>query len=233
MTQDPIKNDLAVPLYSECYSLRPAHLHHNRSHSGFSMTGTQKHISHLAPFRPVLPGDDLYRCHPVCQLVLDHDGDFLFGCKPDSHKCLYDFLHPSLYHSSGWLPVRNARQHIECHRYRWQCGVPVRDGADAVTGTWIEFTIRRKTPDGKDWQQTCFNTFFTSLEVTDDNVAAIARAGRARCKIENENCNCLARLGYNLKHNFGHGSHGLANLLAVINLLAFAFHSVLDSLRGL
>ena len=162
-----------------------------------------------------------------------HGGDFLFVCKPDSHKCLYDFLHPALYHSTGWLRVRNARQHIEFHRYRWQTGVPVRDGADAVTGTWIEFTIRRKTSGGKGLKQTYYNTFFTSLEVTDDNVAAIARAGRSRWKIENENFNCLSRHGYNLKHNFGHGSDGLANLLAVINLLAFAFHSVLDCLQGL
>ena len=51
--------------------------------------------------------------------------------------------------------------------------------------------------------------------------------------MENENFNCLSRHGYNLKHNFGHGSDGLANLLAVINLLAFAFHSVLDCLQGL
>ena len=51
--------------------------------------------------------------------------------------------------------------------------------------------------------------------------------------IENETYNCLSRQGYHLKHNFGHGQAGLANLLAVLNLLAFAFHSVLDSLRGL
>ena len=192
-----------------------------------------KHLRHLAPFRPVLLGDDLYDCHPICKLVLEHGADFLFVCLPSSHKCLYDGLHESLFHSSGWLPVRNAKQHLTYHRYRYQRGVPVRDGADAVTGTWIEFTIRRKTSGGKGWQQTYYNTFFTSLEVRDDNVAEIARAGRSRWKIENENFNCLARQGYNLKHNFGHGSDGLANLLAVLNLLAFAFHSVLDSLRGL
>ena len=192
-----------------------------------------KHASNLAPYRPVLLGDDLYCCHPICQLVRDSGADFLFVCKPDSHKCLHDFLHPALYHSSGWLPVRNAKQHLTYHRCRWQSGVPVRDGADAVSGTWIEFTIRRKTPDGKGWEQTYFNTFFTSLKVTPANVAAIARAGRARWKIENETFNCLSRQGYHLKHNFGHGSDGLANLLAVTNLLAFAFHSVLDSLSGL
>ena len=51
--------------------------------------------------------------------------------------------------------------------------------------------------------------------------------------IENETFNCLARHGYNLKRNFGHGSNGLANLLATLNLLAFTLHSLLDGLRGL
>ena len=36
-----------------------------------------------------------------------------------------------------------------------------------------------------------------------------------------------------LKHSFGHGKDGLANLLVVLNLLAFTLHSVLDSLHGL
>ena len=32
---------------------------------------------------------------------------------------------------------------------------------------------------------------------------------------------------------FGHGNNGLANMLATINLLAFALHAVLDSVEGL
>ena len=42
----------------------------------------------------------------------------------------------------------------------------------------------------------------------------------------NEAFNCLTCQGYHLKHNFGHGSEGLANLLA------FALHTLLDCLRG-
>ena len=192
-----------------------------------------KHINDLAPYRPVFLGDDLYCCHPLCQLLLEHHADWIFVCKPASHKCLQDGLHESLYHSTGWLTVRTAKRQIESHRYRWQRGVPVRDGDDAVTGTWVEFTLRRKPRGGTGWEQTDYNTFFTSLEVTPANVAAIARAGRARWKIENESFNCLSSQGYHLKHNFGHGSDGLANLLVVINLLAFAFHSVLDGLCDL
>ncbi len=106
-------------------------------------------------------------------------------------------------------------------------GLPVRDSDDALLGTWIEFPIQRH---GK---RTYYNTFCTSLEVTADNVAAIARLGRARWKIENESFHCLARHGYNRKRNFGHASNGLANLLATLNLLAFTLHTLLDCLRGL
>ena len=106
-------------------------------------------------------------------------------------------------------------------------GLPVRDSDDAVMGSWVEFVIERHG------ERTYTNTFFTSLEVTAANVAAIARAGRARWKIENEGFNCLARHGYNLKRNFGHGRHGLANLLATLNLFAFALHAVLDCVSEL
>ena len=51
--------------------------------------------------------------------------------------------------------------------------------------------------------------------------------------IENEGFNCLARHGYNSKRNFGHGRDGLANLLATLNLFAFALHAVQDCVSDL
>lgn len=77
-------------------------------------------------------------------------------------------------------------------------------GDEALRGTCIDFEIRRNV------ERTYHNSFFTRLEISADNVAEIARAGRARWKIENEHFNCMARYGYNLKHNFGHGRTGLA-----------------------
>ncbi len=61
----------------------------------------------------------------------------------------------------------------------------------------------------------------------------VARCGRARWKIENECFKRIARHGQNFKHNFGHGKNGLANLLATLNLLAFAVHTTLDQVKGL
>jgi hypothetical protein len=105
--------------------------------------------------------------------------------------------------------------------------VPLRAGDDALKGTWIDFEICR---NGK---RTYHNAFCTSLTVNADNVAEIARAGRARWKIEHETFHCLARHGYNLKHNCGHGQDGLANLLATLHLFAFTLHSALDCVADL
>ena len=68
----------------------------------------------------------------------------------------------------------------------------------------------------------------TSLPVSKYNVAEIATCGRGRWKIENEGFNVMKNHGYELEHNFGHGKKFLAMTLAALNLLAFAWHSVLD-----
>ena len=71
----------------------------------------------------------------------------------------------------------------------------------------------------------------TSLPVSKNNVAEIVACGRARWKIENESFNVLKNHGYELEHNFGHGQKFLAMTLAALNLLAFAWHTVLDLLE--
>jgi hypothetical protein len=70
--------------------------------------------------------------------------------------------------------------------------------------------------------------FVTSLPVTKAAVAEMAACGRARWKIENESFNILKNHGYELEHNFGHGETYLAMMLAALNMLAFAWHTVLD-----
>ena len=43
-----------------------------------------------------------------------------------------------------------------------------------------------------------------------------------------ESFNTLKTKGYNLEHNFGHGKQHLSAVLAILNLLAFVFHTVAD-----
>ncbi len=186
-------------------------------------------VSHL---QPIYLGDALYATQAFCSQVLAAGADFIFVVKRGSHRTMFSSVDSRHYFSTGWLRVRHPKtRRIEYRRYRWQNRVPVRAGADAVRGHWVELTVRRRLRDGS-LKQTYRCCFFTSLTVTSGNVARIARCGRTRWNIENGCFNTIARQGWHFKHNFGHGRQGLGNLLAVLNLLAFALHTVLDLLEG-
>jgi hypothetical protein len=103
-----------------------------------------------------------------------------------------------------------------------------RDSDDAMTVNWLEMEIADAT--GK---VTYRNSFVTDLPVDADTVAELVAAGRARWKIENESFNVLKTKGYNLEHNFGHGRENLSAVLATLNLLAFAFHTLAESTEDL
>ena len=183
-----------------------------------------KHGARLAPLRPVFLGDDLFACHPVAKMITDAGDDFIFTCKPTSHKTLYDFIDGAEFRRhEEKVRRRNTKETL---RYRWIEAVPLRDGKDAILVNWIAFEIvdaKGKVKYSMAW--------VTSLPVSKDNVAGIVACGRARWKIENESFNVLKNHGYELEHNFGHGQRFLAMTLAALNLLAFAWHTVLELLE--
>ncbi|MGH2376307.1 MAG: hypothetical protein ACRDIC_22955 [bacterium] len=179
------------------------------------------HGRRYAQLSAVFLGDDLFSRQPVCQEVLAAGGHFLFVCKPDSHPTLQEYL------TGIELP-----EHVERHkhgrerfvyRYRWLAALPLRDGKDALAVNWLALEISNASGT-----ITYRNSFVTDLPVDAANVAELAAAGRARWKIENETFNVLKTKGYNLEHNFGHGHDNLAAVLATLNLLAFACHTVCD-----
>jgi hypothetical protein len=114
---------------------------------------------------------------------------------------------------------------LESYTYRYLNGVPLRDSNDALLVNWCEVTVTR--PDGK---VTYKNSFATNHPLSDENVAEIVLAGRARWKVENENNNTLKTKGYNLEHNFGHGKQHLSSVLATLNILSLLFHTLLELL---
>ena len=181
----------------------------------------QRHGPRCAALRPVYLGDDLYACQPVCRAMLDSAGDFLLTAKPASHQTLYEYLDgirtPTRRVTSG----TGTRRRI--HHYRWMTDLPLRDGDDALRVNWLQITSAR--PDGT---VTYRGTFVTSLPVDRANVAELVECARARWKIENETFNVLKQHGYHLEHNFGHGTNTLANVLVILNLLAFSLHTACE-----
>ena len=154
-------------------------------------------------------------------MAADNGGDFLFTCKESSHKALYDFTDRAEV-SRHEEKVRRGKT-TDTFRYCWFEAVPLRDGKDAMLVNWIGFEI----VDAKGRVKYTM-AWVTSLPVSKNNVAEIAACGRARWKIENESFNVMKNHGYELEHNFGHGKRFLAMTMAALNLLAFAWHTVLD-----
>ena len=179
------------------------------------------HGPQYAHLDPIYTGDDLSSRQPTCEAVRAIGAHFLFVAKPSSHKTLYEWLDGADVPSCEQKIKQGA--HFVTHRYRWLEAVPLRGGADAMLVNWLEIEIVDAA--GK---VTYRNSFVTDLPVSAANVAELAACGRARWKIENETFNTLKTKGYNLEHNFGHGKEHLSTLLATMNLIAFAMHTVAD-----
>jgi len=187
----------------------------------------ERHGGRMRELRPVYLGDALFSSQPMCAEVLAQGGDFLFVCKEDSHKTLYEFLR-------GGEPERHTvierrmGGRTRTYRYSWMENLPLRDGKDALDAHWLSVEVVDLA--GK---TTYRGAFVTSLAINPENVAEIVACARARWKIENESFNVMKNHGYHLEHNFGHGKQHLAQLFVLLNLLAFAFHTVCDSVEKL
>lgn len=179
------------------------------------------HGARYQHLNPIYLGDDLASRQPTCEAVRAVGAHFLFTAKPTSHTTLYSWLDGAEVPTIEQKVKQGAR--FVTHRYRWLEAVPIRDGKDALIVNWLEIEI--VDPAGK---VTYRNSFVTDLPVNKTNVAELAACGRSRWKIENETFNTLKTKGYNLEHNFGHGKEHLSALLATMNLIAFAMHTVAD-----
>lgn len=170
-------------------------------------------------------GDDLYSNQPLCELIdATYEQYFVFVCKPDSHRTLYDRLSTM----SRELEIKQIRRwngrHGENWTYRFVKQVPLRSGSDALLVNWFELTITHEDT-GKTLYQ---NAWVTNHVITSENVSSLVKVGRSRWKVENENINILKTKGYHLEHNFGHGKGHLSSVFFTLNLLAFLLHTVQD-----
>jgi hypothetical protein len=185
-----------------------------------------RNAARLAPHAVTMLGDDLYCNQPFCQQVLDQQLNFIFTCKPESHLTLYQEVE-LLAHLGEVTQLTERHWNGQAHErfsYRYVNQVPLKAGSDACHVNWCELTVVSEETG----EQLYHNAFATNHLLSDDNIAAIVVAGRARWKIENENNNVLKHYGYHLEHNFGHGEQYLSMVLVLLNLLAFLCHTVLD-----
>jgi hypothetical protein len=104
--------------------------------------------------------------------------------------------------------------------YLWITDVPLNESNEDVKVTFLH--LLETHPDGTQGEW----TWVTDRTVGAGNVRELARAARARWRIENETFNTLKNQGYHFEHNFGHGENNLSVVLAHLMLLAFLFDQV-------
>ena len=185
-----------------------------------------RNAPHFAGRRVTVLADDLYCNQPFCQLLLENGLDFVLTCKPDSHQTLYEEV-DGLATIGAVTEITEQVWTIhgrERRTYRYVNQVPLRADAKTLMVNWCEVTVVREA----NGELLYHNAFATNLNLTAQTVQAVVAAGRARWKIENENNNVLKNQGYNLEHNYGHGSQHLSSVLVTLLLLAFLCHTVLQ-----
>jgi hypothetical protein len=222
---------LVAPEQSRVVVLPPEFVHpqdgHKKQDCELAASGRwlDQWAEHYVPRGITFLGDDLYCHQPFCERVRVKGAHFIFTCKPESHKTLYEWVGSAGQKDLAQTLIRERREGKKrfTDTYRYMNGVPLRNSVDALHVNWFELVTTNET--GK---VVFRSAWATSHTVTQNNIADLTKAARARWKIENENNNTLKTKGYHFEHNFGHGQKHLANLLATLILLAFLMHTTLD-----
>jgi hypothetical protein len=171
----------------------------------------------------IVLGDDIYCHQPFCESVTEEGFDFIFVCKPQSHKTLYEDINGLS--QIGAIKTKEMKRNRETWSCRYINQLEIKDAKKALKINWCELTVFDKGN-----KVIYHNTFVTNKVITEQNIFEIVEAGRTRWKTENELNNTLKNHGYYLEHNFGHGKNHLASFLVTLMLLSFLFHSLLHLL---
>jgi hypothetical protein len=107
-------------------------------------------------------------------------------------------------------------------RYRWLPDVLLLDGKETVAVHGCERTVVNATTGA----QLYHHSLITHPQVTADNVAEGAHAGRGRWKIAHAHHQVLKAQGDHIAPNLGHGQQYLAARMLSLTLLAVLCHTV-------
>jgi len=157
------------------------------------------------------------------------DARYIIGVKPGDHT--YLFAQVQAAEDAGQLQTLTLEDEATgvLHHFRWQQQLPLNERRADLRVNFLDYweihptrVVKKVRRAGK----VQHFSWITDLAVTSENVVEIMRGGRARWKIENETFNTLKNQGYNLEHNYGHGTQNLSVVLMMLMLLAFLVDQV-------
>lgn len=141
---------------------------------------------------------------------------FILGAKPDDHEYLFEQLSQATEAGTATeVSFLDQEDRKKAHFLRFKNGVALnKSNPDLIVNVLEYWQI------AKDEKITRFS-WVTDIEISEENVFQLMRAGRARWKIENETFNTLKNQGYNLGHNYGLGQKNLSAVFSILMMLAF------------
>ncbi len=204
--------------------------------------GEKKNDRESNATRRLLPG--IRREHPhlkICSLIYRlHFGaqqvrlmrelgmNFIIGAKRSDHKFLYEQL--DIDGESCEIESTDGIRQV----FRWRNGAELDDSSPGLWTNVLE--CHEKIPErrlrkagGKVRIEPARERTFgwiTDIEIRPDRLIEVMRAGRSRCRVENEAFDTLKSFD-SLEHSYGHGNNRLASVMPTIMLLEYLVENAL------
>lgn len=191
----------------------------------------KRFIHHLRCDHPhmkiTIGGDGLNSKQPFIEIIREEGMNFILVAKPNDHKIMMEWIGEQK--QLGEVKIKRVDDDKgRTHVYEWINEVPLNGNDDFILVNF--FSYRILTPDEKTGEKkvTFKYSWITDFEVTSKNIEELVRTGRCRWKIENECFNTLKNQGYNISHNYGHGTQNLSFNFLLLTLLAFFCHQIAE-----
>jgi hypothetical protein len=166
--------------------------------------------------KAIILADALSSKAPNIRMIEQASLLYILGAKPGDHQYLFEQLDGS--DKTKYYEVHT--EDGEYHQFRFLNDASLNKSNQDVKVNAIEYRVT--TSKGKELNF----SWVTNIRLSKTNVLKIAKAGRARWKIENETFNTLKNLGYNFEHNYGHGKKNLSTIFCMLMMLAFLIDQV-------
>ena len=166
--------------------------------------------------KAILLEDGLSSNAPNIRMIEEHGLRYILVAKTTDHQFLFEQLETSeevVYHEI----VTDDESY---HQFRFLNKASLNKSNQDLKVNVLEY--RYTDPKGKEINF----AWVTNITLSTANLMKIARAGRARWKVENETFNTLKNLGYNFEHNYGHGKKYLSTVFCMLMMLAFLIDQV-------
>jgi len=192
------------------------------------MNAAKRYIKILRKDHPqlnfLLGGDALFSKQPIIEDVLALRMHYLFGAKPTDHTFMMSWLdaYPKLH------DIEFTDEKGRTHLYEWMNDVPLNGRKDSVMVNFLRCTVSGRINKKGKKEKGYRNSWVTDINISEDNITPLVRAGRCRWKSENEIFNVMKNHGYYAEHNYGHGKENLAFNFYLLTLLSFFFHQIFE-----